>query len=529
MKKYLSTTIFLFPPIFYCWYAFDFAHIRPVVQNIWAADLWVLANSGYHLLQGLWPHTDYFAPVGLTYSAVAAAGLWLKDMNIEGILLSMDLVGVVFSSLLFFQLRKNTNFFIAFFIGYLCLEACISLRPISHQNNLITPSGAYNKLGWAIMMTCFADMLFRPFKKISGYYFGIAGTALFFLKANFFAAWVVMFFAGIISVADKSFIFRSITSLAASTSLVFLLTPIQINDYLRDFFTIGTATETQNKIKVLFQSLGANLVTIALNIVALLAQIVLSRQPLKSNMKLMTVLIGVSVAGIVASIGSLGLSELPLLFMLPIVGFLLSEASRVRRVAIFSMSSLVILFWPTLFFVDNHFNLQVRRILAEDIKNGIPHYQSVAPNFKNYYFIVDRYNPTKEMMYHYLKSAKRNQEMSPAVEAFWADHAYDLAQFVSFEKSKSFATLDWVNFLPFMLNQKFPKNEPLFLHLGRVVKAESLPDPSISLGDVDYIMVPRISFSDTQAALIEKYRNYIQSHYTPIAHNDFWQLFRRTN
>lgn len=88
-------------------------------------------------------------------------------------------------------------------------------------------------------------------------------------------------------------------------------------------------------------------------------------------------------------------------------------------------------------------------------------------------------------------------------------------------------TLDLTNTLPLMVDA--PRRSPGYswLHFGRNVSDETLPDGARMFNGVDYLMIPLVRLTPKPVEhLLNVYGSYLKEHATVIAQSDYWVLLK---
>lgn len=515
--------VFLF--VGFCiWYIFDYGHIRPIVQTVWTSDLWVIANAGYRLLDGQWPHVDYFAPVSLTFSALIGWGLWVKDLHIEGLYFSMECAALALSVLMFVLTHRRFGLLAGLSLSFLVLETCVSLRPIAFQPSLVAPSGAYNKIGWALLMLTFVCSFFpdkkeNPTDLWKSWLVGFCGFLLLFLKTNFFIAWGLLF-AGSFLFQRRKHLPRSLLGLALPVLLVFLFTPITVKDFILDAYNVGLASSTQTKLQMFGTGLSGNQ-DIILAVALFTAGLSFFARKDGAWRPVLAFLIFCASA-LVAGVGAIGDKEFPLFYILPLLGWAYPSPPFIRTISTFVLIAL-----PLNFLNKNIENYEIRHLLVQDLKQGSRYYSPALPRLKDYHFLPDEEQALTPFMLAYLKAPHEEYKLAPATEVFWIEQANVLLNAIS-DKSLRVTTLTWTNYVAYSSGFRMPLDDALFYHLGRVMNDRSLPPAEKALGSVDILIVPKMKVDETQKWMEKAYSNYILMNFRPTSENELWTLLTRT-
>ena len=90
------------------------------------------------------------------------------------------------------------------------------------------------------------------------------------------------------------------------------------------------------------------------------------------------------------------------------------------------------------------------------------------------------------------------------------------------------ATLDYNNPFPFLLNAPPPKGVLIGLHINRHLGLSNAGDHTLTLGDAEWLMVPRLPYMwDTTELLLASLEAHLDERWTQAASNDLWTLLHR--
>ena len=91
-------------------------------------------------------------------------------------------------------------------------------------------------------------------------------------------------------------------------------------------------------------------------------------------------------------------------------------------------------------------------------------------------------------------------------------------------------TFDFGNPFPALLDARAPKGVLFSMFVGRQADRLTAEDPTLTLGDADWLMTPKFPvFRESTALLLNAQSNHLAAEWLLVAENDHWRLLRRKN
>lgn len=156
-------------------------------------DAPILINGAYRVFSGQIPHVDFSTPIGPIIFMASSFGMWLTTPSLLGINLGLILFSITLLILCILSMRKhltpNLTFLLAIFLAaFLFSPRMLSMRTLDYGY-----TGIYNLYGYAIFfmgaLATFGNVNVDPKKPwdslIKGVYLGVLIATLVFLKNSF--------------------------------------------------------------------------------------------------------------------------------------------------------------------------------------------------------------------------------------------------------------------------------------------------------------------------------------------------------
>jgi hypothetical protein len=177
-----------------------FAHDLAI--NYTYHDVFIPLDAAWRTLQGQWPHTDFFSPVGLAYfwQHGAAAWLWGMDSRVVSRANFVALPFVLVPALMFSWRRLNAFSTVLLFVFLTVL--IVSPIFLDGPERLVAYLANYNRLGSALCAVTALWALAAPRGRSAAWgladavAIGVTLLVLAFLKVTFFALAVAMVATG---------------------------------------------------------------------------------------------------------------------------------------------------------------------------------------------------------------------------------------------------------------------------------------------------------------------------------------------
>lgn len=175
---------------------------RDLVVNYTCEDVFIPMEAAWRTLQGHWPHTDIYTPLGLTYFLQHGAAAWL--WGLDGHVLSRaDLIALPFVLIpaLMFSWRR-LNAFSTILLTLFLTVLVMSPIPLDGPERFVAYLANYNRLGGGLCAVVALWALGAPRRHSAAWGLadavavGVVLLILAFLKVTFFALAVAIVMTG---------------------------------------------------------------------------------------------------------------------------------------------------------------------------------------------------------------------------------------------------------------------------------------------------------------------------------------------
>ena len=163
-------------------------------------DVTILLDSGWRLINGQMPHTDYYSPLGIFNSLPIAFGMKISSPSASAIAYGNVLLLVIFTPWAWFIARSRFSavnaFLLALFMGVLL----VTPRPLGKLIQETSYAMLYNRQGFVLLSLLFVEIFVPPHTPVkpkpkniflSGLSSGVLLALLFYCKVNYFAIAIV--------------------------------------------------------------------------------------------------------------------------------------------------------------------------------------------------------------------------------------------------------------------------------------------------------------------------------------------------
>lgn len=175
---------------------------RDLIVNYTFEDVFVPMDAAWRTLQGQWPHTDFYTPLGLTYFLQHGAAAWLWGLD-SHVVNRADLIALPFVLIpaLMFSWRR-LNAFSTILLTVFLTVLVTSPIPLDGPERFVAYLAGYNRFGAGLCAVVALWALSAPRGHAAAW--GLADAAavgvvlliLAFLKITFFALAVVIVMTG---------------------------------------------------------------------------------------------------------------------------------------------------------------------------------------------------------------------------------------------------------------------------------------------------------------------------------------------
>jgi hypothetical protein len=509
----------------------------PVIMAPW--DVFILLDGGWRIVNGQVPHSDFYTPIGplvywLSGLGIYAAGTSLKGISV-GILLFFAVIMPWAMLVLFRKLPAPLAFLSTLFIALLVL----AVRPLGYSSSVTTYAMIYNRYGWVLISVLMVQLFLHDqsgksnraiFDAISA---GILLALLFLCKISFFVM-------GGAAVALACFgrqelrrgLWMIVASFLAFCLIVAAVSGLDPVAYLRDLSAAGKSQSVSLRFIWLKNSLEANILPTLLLVGCWLALIVAryrhGEMPFARAVHFSVIFWVIVASAMVLTVGNASEgSNVPLLPIAAIILLVQSWRSspstfvpfEKRRMAAFP---LVAAFGPILLLIAN--------VAARDALSIINAY--TADPMRSEVNFADTFEATRLSDFTIPRSSNWATAYSRAgaVPARTNEGFGLLRQHIS--PDSHLVVLALTDPFSFALNLKPSKGAPLWWDLGISFSRTVYPKPDTVFANADFVIYP-LNFSqggcceETVTVLLDIYRDYLKSHFTPVGTSEHWMLLKR--
>ena len=247
------------------------AFARDLAINHTYHDIFVPLDAAWRTLQGQWPHTDFFSPVGLAYFWQHGAAAWLWGMNsrLASRASFIALPFVLIPALLFSWRRLNAFSTVLLFVFLTVL--IVSPIFLDGPERLIAYIANYNRSGSALCAVTVLWALAAPRGRGAAWdladavAMGVILLVLAFLKVTFFALAIATVAVGCVVTPRlwRTALMAGVI-LAAGIVAVELAHPGLLAAYLADLRRAAAANTTAFRGYYTSQAIFANLISMAI-------------------------------------------------------------------------------------------------------------------------------------------------------------------------------------------------------------------------------------------------------------------------
>ncbi len=206
--------------------------------SVWDTCFWL--NSGWRILHGQVPHTDFSLTTGTFLAYLTALGMKLKGPCVGGIAAGQAVLGALLAAASFFMLRRRTTPGLALAAALFCAALVMATRQAGEAYDVRSHAFLYNRIAEGLL-SVFAWILLVPPRNARGAEpaldHGAAGALLTLLALTKFsyglAAGVVMGFALLSGLRPRSLLPLALGAALTAAALHALL-GLNAGDWLRD-------------------------------------------------------------------------------------------------------------------------------------------------------------------------------------------------------------------------------------------------------------------------------------------------------
>ncbi|UQS22269.1 hypothetical protein L1857_05235 [Amycolatopsis thermalba] len=495
-------------------------------------DVFILLDGAYRMTGGQVPSTDFENPIGpLVY------GLVSLGMKVQAV---PSLTAVVYAGALFLAITAPLAWFVARrrlpavhaagFTVFLALLV-VTPRPLGYSPWTTTYAMLYNRYGWVLYATLLLLVLIRPRAPLTtrrvvaeGLVLGFLLGLMFYCKANFFAAGAAAVVVGLVLGTLPRNLRFGAAAVAAflGVAVVMRLTfGIGIAGYLADLVHAGGSQGGQ-RLGMLMRSAAYTAPVLLLTAAVVVALILRARRlelPSRPILKTAVAAGYVWVSSVlVASANTAEHGDLPALVVLPLL-LLVVLAPKVRTPALV-LAGVAVLVAATAGPIAGKDTLALGRAASEHGYVAAPpaSQRMAAPGLRDFVVPADAQWQT----------AYRTANAVPAMindgVALLRRHA---------GPADTVATIALANPFSFALSLPPATGGPLWWDVGISFDRSVHPDADRAFGNVDWVMIPRLTegqgcCAETVTALREVYGAYLAEHFTEAEITADWILLART-
>ncbi|WP_116103284.1 hypothetical protein [Amycolatopsis thermalba] len=495
-------------------------------------DVFILLDGAYRMTGGQVPSTDFENPIGpLVY------GLVSLGMKVQAV---PSLTAVVYAGALFLAITAPLAWFVARrrlpavhaagFTVFLALLV-VTPRPLGYSPWTTTYAMLYNRYGWVLYATLLLLVLIRPRAPLTtrravaeGLVLGFLLGLMFYCKANFFAAGAAAVVVGLVLGTLPRNLRFGAAAVAAflGVAVVMRLTfGIGIAGYLADLVHAGGSQGGQ-RLGMLMRSAAYTAPVLLLGVAVVVALILRARRlelPSRPILKTAVAAGYVWVSSVlVASANTAEHGDLPALVVLPLL-LLVVLAPKVRTPALV-LAGVAVLVAATAGPIAGKDTLALGRAASEHGYVAAPpaSQRMAAPGLRDFVVPADAQWQT----------AYRTANAVPAMindgVALLRRHA---------GPADTVATIALANPFSFALSLPPATGGPLWWDVGISFDRSVHPDADRAFGNVDWVMIPRLTegqgcCAETVTALREVYGAYLAEHFTEAEITADWILLART-
>jgi len=167
------------------------AFIGAVRTHLYGHDIFTFLDGGWRVLNGQRPLLDFSPGVGPLMPLIAAAGLRLSNLSVDGIGYGTALVSLLVVLAAYAVTRSRQPWFPATLLSVLLGVLAAAPFPLGETPSLLTHAMVYNRYGYALLGVVVMESFIFPSSTASwssslwGLFTGIITVGLFFLKPSY--------------------------------------------------------------------------------------------------------------------------------------------------------------------------------------------------------------------------------------------------------------------------------------------------------------------------------------------------------
>jgi hypothetical protein len=506
--------------------------------SMYGHDLFILLDGGWRVLEGQRPHVNFYSAFGPVTYLIAAAGLWLGKLRVEGILYATVAVGVVLGVWATAIASVRMKAWSAVLFTSFTVLFWLAPFPLGEPYYLPSYAMQYNRLGYALLSIALVELFVpasllpqtRRFSDWGGLSSGAVLALLLFLKISFFAV-------GFVLVAAAFALFRRSWRNTLFLIAGFLLVCLVLLSYLHwdipaiwtDWRTAAHARTTRfhssgDPFRTIFRNLVEITTLASLAVLAMLFDLPRrAGREVWTDGRLTSFVILLLSADLLLAIGNTQRSGFPLSLVAALIlaNSICSRYADVPQysrdlylhgsIVVFLVGVLALL--PYMTDTINGWGVVLMRNVAR---------HSTVPNVR-----LDA-SPLREL--------KLDDHDDPAADLGANNGALlvnDVNEGLSLIRShsdhkESVTCLCFSNPFSFALLRKPAEGGSTFFAYGTNFTSQFTPSASRILGDAELVIYPNQSVGDDRIeALLRICRADLAKHYRPIARSEHWILLKK--
>lgn len=505
------------------------AALGTLPTRIYAIDLFIFLDGAWRVASGQTPHEDFFAGFGVLFWKPLQLALAVRGYDAEGIGLARAFYTAAIGLWTFLLVRKRLSPIQTLVVTLLSVAMTSAARPLGESVNMFSHAMFYNRVGYALLFIIVLDALYLRFLRsdvhgfrvfLGGMSTGMAIACLALLKVSFVVPAVLLLAAGVLLWSTTLRYLAGVLSggvLIVVNAVTFL-----------DFKLIPWASEMTQLAHARSGSLVGPILgvvsyearTMGFVLIASICFVAFTSLRAADVVRYLLATIAVAGADVFCRSTNAQNADLPLLALWCVLGVLLVVAAPMQRslgsslpkylIAAVSLALLYPLSLP--FFGKEVLSFAGAAYVSAKTRSAdIPRIDSGR---------LDSW-ATEEWHGHpmFLNSN------GPRLVTITNDGLHLLSDLT--RPDETIGSISFANRFSFALGRSPAPGGAAWIHAGNNFSVASPPPPEMLIGRPDVLMVQRYESPEGSMALLEIYRDHLESNYEVAGSSQYWTLHRR--
>ena len=509
-----------------CLYLACLAKLEVGPVNRWGADVFLLSDGAWRLLNGQVPYRDFYLALGPLEYMVVAFGMLFTGGTPQGIAVGNAAVGLTIGTWGWLLSRRRMPVVPAMIVtAWLVLTATLP-TPLGMHSDVVGISMLYNRQGYALLGIVLVECAFSSERSRlwGGFSTGVALTLLAFLKLSYFGIGVLLVMVTLpLCRLEMRRVWGVLAGIAVTFAAFSFYLRFAIPSFVSDMWYVIHARDSSHLFQAMLSEITASAELVTLAILTCVAICLLSQSGLQKLQAVRLSLLGciVIVGGILlqrtntAEVGY----QLASMWALVLVALLLAAYEQVKKekMAVFALVAVTLGGIIALFSTDAE---SVRTLVKFNMSPT--KYAGVTPAAKglgSLRFYDAHYSPgvwTGDSGHLYVAILNDGMALLNS----------------SSTPEESVMTLSIDNPFSYLLRRKPPRAGSTWLTVGINLSKNHMLKPDRLFGDTALVMVPIAEkegggWRPNDQFLEQTYHSYLSEHFTVVGSSEWWTLYRR--